>query len=57
VHPSMAEYLTEGAISRLSKLMIKHFVKIKLDINDNINPDEFTFVSTRTFRDITSDYL
>ena len=53
----MAEYLTEGAISRLSKLMIKHFIKIKLDINDNINPDEFTFVSTRTFRDITSDYL
>ncbi|MBS1537694.1 MAG: Rne/Rng family ribonuclease [Bacteroidetes bacterium] len=56
VHPSMAEYLLEGSISRLSRLMIKHFVKIKLQQTDILSPDEFQFYSQKQQRDITQDF-
>ncbi len=57
VHPHIANYLYEGTISRISRLMIKYFVKIKLQQNDNLKIDEFRFFSVRNQKDITQDYL
>lgn len=56
VHPHTAPYLTEGAISRLSRLMIKYFVKIKLIQDENISIDAFKFESVRYQKDITHEY-
>lgn len=57
VHPSMAEFLTEGTLTKISRLMIKYFVKIKVMQSDNIPVDEFKFISEKTNKDITQDYL
>jgi hypothetical protein len=57
VHPDMAAYLTKGPISRLSKLMIKYLIRIRINIDERLNPDDFRFYSMKTFTDITADYL
>jgi ribonuclease G len=57
VHPHVAEYLTEGNISRLTKLMLKYFVRIKLVIDDSLPLDQFKFESVKQSRDITNEYL
>ncbi len=57
VHPSVAEYLTDGTISRLSRLMIKYFVKIKIRQAPNLNVDDFRFISARQQKDITKEFL
>lgn len=57
VNPHIASYLTEGTISRLSKLMIKYFVKIKVQQSEHINIDHFKFYSVKREKDITQDYL
>ncbi len=56
-HPYIVPYLTEGAISRLSKLMLKYFVKIKIQPDDNIRIDDFRFYSYRRQKDVTQEYL
>jgi len=56
VHPHVALYLTDGALSRLSRLMIKYFVRIKLVQDENIPIDTFKFESVRTKKDITQEY-
>lgn len=57
VHPHMADYLTTGTISRISRLMIKYFVKIKIQQNPHMMIDDFRFISSRKQKDITSEYL
>lgn len=57
VHPIIAEYITEGTISTLSKLMIKYFVKINVQQNESIKIDHFKFFSVRQQKDITHEYL
>lgn len=57
VHPFIAEYLSEGKISRITKLMIKYFVKIKLIQDDLLALDKFRFESLKQNRDITFEYL
>lgn len=56
LHPSIAEYITEGTISTISKFMIKYFVKIKVQQNENIPIDQFKFFSIRQQKDITNDF-
>jgi ribonuclease G len=56
IHPNVAAYLTEGTISRLSRLMIKYFVKIKVQQNPNISLEEFKVVSVKEQKDITKKY-
>jgi ribonuclease G len=56
VHPHIAAYLTDGTLSRLSRLMIKYFVKIKLIQDENIPIDTFKFESARSKKDITQEY-
>ena len=57
VHPHIAAFLSEGKISRLSRIMIKYFVKIKLQQNDLFKIDDFRFFSVRNQKDITQEYL
>lgn len=57
VHPHTASFLTEGTISRLTKLMLKYFVKIKLLQDEHINIDKFQFFSVKRQTDITNEYL
>ena len=57
VHPHVAAYLAEGALSKLSRLMIKYFVKIKVQQSEHTHIDQFRFMSVRKQKDITNDYM
>ncbi len=56
VNPSIAEYLMHGTISRLTRIMFKFFVKIKLESDPTLQVDEFRFISLKRKKDITEDY-
>ncbi len=56
VNPSVAEYLHRGTISRLTKIMFKFFVKIKLATDPNTPVDDFRFISAKSGNDITDQY-
>lgn len=56
VHPSIAEFLKEGTISRLMKMMFKFFVKIKLDEDQALPITDFRFISPKQDKDITDQY-
>jgi hypothetical protein len=56
VHPHLASSLTEGAVSKLARLMIKFFVKIQLEQDETLAVDEYRFISVRRQHDITNEY-
>ncbi len=56
VHPQIAQYISEGTFSKLSRLMIKYFVKIKVQQNDQFTMDTFRFHSFRRQKDITQEF-
>ena len=56
VHPSLGLKLKEGFISRLTKFQLKYFVKIKLQEEEKINPQNYYFLKTKTGEDITKDF-
>ncbi|MBI3111235.1 MAG: Rne/Rng family ribonuclease [Ignavibacteriales bacterium] len=56
VNPAIAIYLTHGAISRLTKIMFKFFVRIKLVQDPALPMDEFRFISVKQDKDITDQY-
>lgn len=56
LHPNMAEYMTEGTFNKISRLMIKYFVKIKIIQNPTISIDDFRFLSAKNEKDITKDF-
>ncbi len=56
VNPAIAEYLSQGTISRLTKLQFKFFVKLKLLPETTLAADEFKFISIRQKKDITDQY-
>jgi ribonuclease G len=57
IHPHIANYLTEGTISKLSRLMIKYFVKIKVQQSSHNRIDEYKFYSQKHQKDITQEYM
>jgi len=57
VNPFLVDFLTNGTISILSKLMIKYFVRIKLQQNETLHIEQFKFFSVRKNKDITNEYL
>lgn len=56
VHPSLVSYLKEGTISRLTRLMLKFRVIIKLMEDPSLGVDEFRFYSVKQNKDITDEY-
>lgn len=57
VHNTIANHITEGSLSIISKLMIKYFARIKVQQSDSMAIDQFKFFSVRQQKDITSEYL
>jgi ribonuclease G len=55
-HPTIAAHLSEGKLSRLRKMMLKHFVLIKLEADSSLSIDEFKFVSRKQKKDVTALY-
>jgi ribonuclease G len=56
VHPTIAEYLSEGTISRLTKLQFKFFVKVKLIPDPALSAEEFKFFSVKQQKEVTDQY-
>ncbi|MGE5402039.1 MAG: Rne/Rng family ribonuclease [Ignavibacteriales bacterium] len=57
VHPSLGIKLRDGKIKTITKLQFKYFVKIKLVEEENFNPATFQFVSAKTGKDITAEFI
>jgi ribonuclease G len=56
VNPVIAEYLSVGTISRLTKLQFKFFVKMKLIPDPALAADEFKFFSMKQKKEVTDQY-
>jgi ribonuclease G len=56
VHPSIAQHLMDGTISRLTKIKLRFFVQIKLEEDKALAIDEFRFFSRRQDKDITAEF-
>jgi len=56
VHPTIGGYLREGTISRLTRLKLKFFVRIKLEEDSKLAVDEFHFMSVKRNTDVTEQY-
>jgi ribonuclease G len=56
VHPSLATYLKEGTISRLTKLMFRFKLVMKIEEDPSIGVDEFQIYSFKQEKDITEKY-
>ncbi|MGE3801570.1 MAG: Rne/Rng family ribonuclease [Candidatus Kapaibacterium sp.] len=57
-NPHVIDFLTEGdAMSRLTKLMLKHFVRIKVVPDESLDMEDFRFFSIRRQEDITQEYM
>ncbi|MGA7161883.1 MAG: Rne/Rng family ribonuclease [Bacteroidota bacterium] len=56
VHPSIAQHLMGGTISRLTKIKLRFFVQIKLEEDKGLAIDEFRFISRKQDKDITAQY-
>ncbi len=57
VHPSIAEFLEDGTISRRRTMMFRFFVFINIETDKSFAIDEFHFISRKQNNDITKDYL
>jgi ribonuclease G len=57
VHPTLGEKLKIGRIKTLTKFQFKYFVRIKLNESESINPTTFQFISAKTQKDITTDFI
>jgi ribonuclease G len=57
-NPTILDYLTEGeAVSRLTRMMLKYFVRIKVVPDDSLPIEEFHFFSQRHQIDVTDKFL
>jgi ribonuclease G len=56
VNPELEEILTNGALSRLRKIMMKYFVLITLEPDPEIPIGEFRIISKKQGKDITDQY-
>ncbi|MCX6133368.1 MAG: Rne/Rng family ribonuclease [Ignavibacteriales bacterium] len=55
-NPNTAGYLTQGTISRMTKIMFKFFVKVKVVEDPALAMDDFRFFSVKQNKDITEQY-
>jgi ribonuclease G len=52
-HPIVAEKLTEGFLKTITKLRFKHFITLKIQPDETMQPGKFTFVSRRTGKEFS----
>lgn len=55
-NPAIAEYLSQGTISRKTRIQFKFFVKVKLVPDVSVPIDDFRFVSLKQKKDVTEQY-
>ncbi|MFZ1321572.1 MAG: Rne/Rng family ribonuclease [Ignavibacteria bacterium] len=56
VNPFIKNYLTEGFISRITKLKISNFLNIQLVEDENLALDEFKVFSKKANKDVTEEF-
>jgi len=56
VNPEIAKSLTGGVRSRLRQLMWKHWIKIDLEVDEELPVDEFRFFTKKENRDVTAEF-
>jgi len=56
VHPQLEETLGSGTPSQLHRMMLKHFLRIKLEADSTIPLGEFRVISKKQGKDITGQY-
>lgn len=56
VHPTIAAFLNEGALSHTARLMLKYFVRLRIEEDYNLAIDDFRVFSRRKNRDITREF-
>ena len=57
LHPNIAVYLKEGSISRLTKIMFRCRVLVKMVEDPKLPMSEFHFYSHKQDKDITQQYI
>lgn len=57
VNPELADELIQGTISKLSRLMFKYFIRIKLLRDDSLYLNQFKVISVKTQKDITKEFI
>ncbi len=55
VHPAIATYLTEGVLPKLTRLMLKYFLKVQVQPDDKLHMHEFRFFA-KDGKDITKNF-
>ncbi|MES2764658.1 MAG: Rne/Rng family ribonuclease [Bacteroidota bacterium] len=55
VHPAIATYLTEGVLPKLTRLMLKYFLKVQVQPDDKLHMHEFRFFG-KDGKDITKNF-
>ncbi len=55
-NPTIAQFLSHGTISRMTKIQFKFFVKVKLMPDPSVPMDDFKFVSIKQKKDVTEQY-
>ncbi len=56
VNPSIASMLREGRVSRLTKMMLKFRVYMKLEIDPTIPPGDFHCISVKQGKEVTDQF-
>jgi hypothetical protein len=55
VNPVIAEQLTHGTLSRLTRIQFKYFVKVRVVPNEEIAADDYRFTTPGNKKDITEE--
>ncbi len=56
VHPSLADFLTEGRLNRVRRWMFRYMLHIALDPDPKLAASEFRFFSPKQQKDITEEF-
>lgn len=56
VHPTIADYLRDGTISRLTKMKFRYLVAVKLQVDSRLPMGEFHFYSRKQDKEITGQF-
>jgi ribonuclease G len=56
LHPTMAAFMNEGTFSQANRLMLKYFVRLRIEEDISMGIDDFRVISRRRNRDITREF-
>ncbi len=56
VNPTIAQYLSQGTFSRMTKIQFKFFVKVRMIPDAALTMEDFRFTSIKQKKDVTEQY-